>query len=286
MTCTHVSGDVASGHGAAIGLVRAEGFGTEIRGKPCLARNKAKFGSEKEHQTKTKNQWTDPLFAVDTKLFCLQCLSRVRKQRWGRHGRVGLRLAAFTLIFNITTPLWDAWEETQKLSCPWPPPPLSLSLSCGRACPPRRGPVIGGEQHLSREPVTTRDPDWPLRTWPCRVRPTWIELLCARAYICMRRRVAVQSKHKGQRKVSAFLSVDDALQKSARVCRLNCGKCSIFWLSWDFVFALRSEHLILYYTGQTVMSLYDCRCLFEEIIFFRLFARSQENWHFRGNKIK
>lgn len=128
MTCTQVSGDVASGHGAAIGLVRAEGFGTEIRGKPCLARNKAKFGSEKEHQTKTKNQWTDPLFAVDTKLFCLQCLSRVRKQRWGRHGRVGLRLAAFTLIFNITTPLWDAWEETQKLCCPWRPLTPSVPL--------------------------------------------------------------------------------------------------------------------------------------------------------------
>lgn len=189
---------------------------------------------------KQKSQWTDPWFAVDTKLFCLPCLSRVHKQRWSRYGRVGLRLAVLTLILNITTPLWDAWEETQKLYCPHPP---SVPLFVMWMGSPRRGPVIGGEQHLSREPVTTGDPDWPLRTWPCRVRPTWIELLCARAYICMRRRVAaptvaVQSKHKRQRKVSAFLSVcDDALQKSARVCRLSCGKCSIFWLSWDFVFA-------------------------------------------------
>lgn len=83
MTCTHVSGDVASGHGAAIGLVRADGFGAEMRGLPCLAKNEAKFGNEKEHQTKTKTKINELTrdFAGDTRLFCLPCLSRVRKQR-------------------------------------------------------------------------------------------------------------------------------------------------------------------------------------------------------------
>lgn len=37
-----------------------------------------------------------------------------------------------------------------------------------------------------------------------------------------------------------------------------------------------SEHLILYYTGQTVMSLYDGRCLFEEIIFQALCMQGNE----------
>lgn len=76
MTCTHVSGDVASGHGAAIGLVRADGFDAEMRGKPCLARNEAKFGNEREHQTKTKkiNELTRDLLVTQGCSVCRVCL--------------------------------------------------------------------------------------------------------------------------------------------------------------------------------------------------------------------
>lgn len=38
----------------------------------------------------------------------------------------------------------------------------------------------------------------------------------------------------------------------------------------------RAEHLMLYYTGQTVMSLHDGRCLFEEIIFQALCTQSRK----------
>lgn len=165
---------------------------------------------------------------------CPQTAVRQVRPRWSQVSSINPHLQHYNTAV-------ERLRRNIKTVRPLPPPSLCPSL-CHVTGSPRRGPVIGGEQHLSREPVTTGDPDWPLRTWPCRVRPTWIELLCARAYICMRRRVAaatvaVQSKHKRQRKVSAFLSVcDDALEKSPRVCRLSCGKCSIFWLSWDFVF--------------------------------------------------
>lgn len=122
----------------------------------------------------------------------VSCTQTAEKQA-RPHGVSGLR--CLPCVSNIPPPLWGAWRETHQQCCPCRPR-LAVPPFVTWTGSPGGRPGIGGEQHLSREAVTMRVPDWPLRTWPRRVRPAWIELLCTCAYTCMRRRVAAAWKHR------------------------------------------------------------------------------------------